>query len=84
MQAVSFGMLLPCGTDLFTGVEYVCCPSSTADLGNLNTWAYYITTCGIIFYKLSSLIYYSFNISHLLSVYIKMSSFDCLMCSIIQ
>lgn len=25
----SFAMLLPCGTDMFTGVEFVCCPSSS-------------------------------------------------------
>lgn len=26
MKTESFAMLLPCGTDVFTGVEYVCCP----------------------------------------------------------
>ena len=26
MRTESFAMLLPCGTDVFTGVEYVCCP----------------------------------------------------------
>jgi len=26
MKTENFGMLLPCGVDLFTGVEFVCCP----------------------------------------------------------
>ena len=26
MKTDNFAMLLPCGTDVFTGVEYVCCP----------------------------------------------------------
>lgn len=26
LTARSFGMLVPCGIDLFSGVEYVCCP----------------------------------------------------------
>lgn len=24
----SYGMLVPCGVDMFRGTEYVCCPSS--------------------------------------------------------
>lgn len=27
MDTDSFAMLLPCGTDMFTGVEFVCCPA---------------------------------------------------------
>lgn len=26
----SYGMLVPCGVDMFRGTEYVCCPSSHA------------------------------------------------------
>ena len=30
MKVKSFAMLLPCGIDVFSGVEFVCCPSSKA------------------------------------------------------
>jgi amyloid beta A4 protein len=26
MRVKSFAMLLPCGIDVFSGVEFVCCP----------------------------------------------------------
>ena len=29
MSLKSFGMLLPCGIDVFSGVEFVCCPRNT-------------------------------------------------------
>ncbi len=28
----SFAILLPCGVDLFSGVEFVCCPTSVKQL----------------------------------------------------
>ncbi|CAJ0578915.1 unnamed protein product, partial [Mesorhabditis spiculigera] len=31
MNVHSFAMLEPCGLDLFTGVEFVCCPAKSAD-----------------------------------------------------
>jgi amyloid beta A4 protein len=31
MGLKSFGMLLPCGIDLFSGVEFVCCPRSNSN-----------------------------------------------------
>ena len=30
MKLKSFAMLLPCGIDVFSGVEFVCCPNSPA------------------------------------------------------
>ena len=30
MKVKSFAMLLPCGIDVFSGVEFVCCPSNKA------------------------------------------------------
>ena len=30
MKVKSFAMLLPCGIDVFSGVEFVCCPASKA------------------------------------------------------
>ena len=30
MKVKSFAMLLPCGIDVFSGVEFVCCPSSSS------------------------------------------------------
>lgn len=34
MQLKSFGMLLPCGVGIFSGVEFVCCPSNMAPTEN--------------------------------------------------
>jgi amyloid beta A4 protein len=31
MKLQSFGMLQPCGLDVFSGVEFVCCPTSSKD-----------------------------------------------------
>ena len=33
MKLRSFAMLLPCGIDVFSGVEFVCCPSKKARKG---------------------------------------------------
>ena len=30
MRVKSFAMLLPCGIDVFSGVEFVCCPKKTS------------------------------------------------------
>ena len=30
MRVKSFAMLLPCGIDVFSGVEFVCCPRKTS------------------------------------------------------
>lgn len=35
MDTDSFAMLLPCGTDMFTGVEFVCCPAGLSPLSLL-------------------------------------------------
>lgn len=36
MQLRSFAMLLPCGVDLFSGVEFVCCPKNDKDASIIN------------------------------------------------
>jgi hypothetical protein len=33
MRLRSFAMLLPCGIDVFSGVEFVCCPAKKARKG---------------------------------------------------
>ena len=33
MKLKSFAMLLPCGIDVFSGVEFVCCPAKKARKG---------------------------------------------------
>ena len=35
MDTNSFAMLLPCGTDMFTGVEFVCCPKGVYQTSSL-------------------------------------------------
>ena len=35
MKVKSFAMLLPCGIDVFSGVEFVCCPLKNAAAGTL-------------------------------------------------
>ena len=35
MKLRSFAMLLPCGIDVFSGVEFVCCPAKKARKGKL-------------------------------------------------
>jgi amyloid beta A4 protein len=37
MGLKSFGMLLPCGIDLFSGVEFVCCPRSSNSKKKINS-----------------------------------------------
>ena len=38
MKVKSFAMLLPCGIDVFSGVEFVCCPSSKAASTTKKGW----------------------------------------------
>ena len=41
MRVKSFAMLLPCGIDVFSGVEFVCCPKKTnADKKGLSVWSF--------------------------------------------
>lgn len=35
MKLRSFAMLLPCGIDVFSGVEFVCCPAKKTRKGEL-------------------------------------------------
>ena len=37
MKLRSFAMLLPCGIDVFSGVEFVCCPAKKNRKGRLTT-----------------------------------------------
>ena len=37
MKVKSFAMLLPCGIDVFSGVEFVCCPMTKKGAWNFYT-----------------------------------------------
>ena len=47
MKLRSFAMLLPCGIDVFSGVEFVCCPAKKARKGKL-LWS--LRSVGFLFY----------------------------------
>ena len=38
MDLQSVGMLLPCGIDVFRGVEFVCCPKKVQEPGNYSNY----------------------------------------------
>jgi amyloid beta A4 protein len=39
MRVKSFAMLLPCGIDVFSGVEFVCCPAANKNKAEATTTA---------------------------------------------
>ena len=56
MKVKSFAMLLPCGIDVFSGVEFVCCPSSKAASTTKKGWhsvAFCPVLCSVLLFRCS-------------------------------